>query len=360
MNPSTNKRFFFVIPPGFENVALYEWSRILNHNSIEIPSYDIFPGGFECELPMAVGLSLNYCLRIPVRILMRLEAFDVTEKKEFVEKIKSITWKEFAPLGDVQVSSRSSKLRFKDEIVKIFKKSISAEFSKKGTSVYIRFFRDECTISIDTSGDPLYQRGFNKRVEEAPIRDNYACGLLQFAMQGEELLSDWEVVDPFAGSGTFLLEAGLLAHHLKREFSFNHWPNCNVEQLKLPYETFSHLVAADKSEKAIKTLEHNFSAAQLKNYDVKKQDLLAAQQIAKTKSKRLVITNPPYGKRLAIKNKNFFNQIYEKIIEVYQPERLGIIIPKGQRITREDYELVRFLTFENMGLPVQFRLYMKK
>jgi len=234
--------------------------------------------------------------------------------------------------------------------------------------IYIRFFRYQCTLSLDTSGDDLYMRGYDKWTAEAPIRDNMAAGLLKLAFQGVEDLSEWEVVDPMMGSGTFLLEAHLMGHQVQRRFCFQNWEvykslKKQIEERTAELGAFTarpHVRGADKSKKNYETAKKNFATLKMNPGVLKNDDLFSDQRAPIAKKKRLAIVNPPYGKRLSIKEKDFFGKTFAAVADKYGADRVGLLVPWGAQPEHADYENVRRMPFSNNGIDVEFFLYLKK
>lgn len=358
--PTDLQKFFFVVPPQFERLALYELKKNFSARGVELPEYEFFTGGIEMRLPWSVGLSLNRVLKIPTRILWRLDTRETVEWADLKEFLKTIEWKTYFPLRTVYVSSRSSRLKIKDDIKDFFKKQVQFQSSPQGTDVYIRMFRDQCTLSLDTSGDDLFVRGYEKWVGEAPLRDNMASGLLQLSLQGVESLKDWEIVDPMMGSGTFLTEAAHLTDAAPRKFAFQNWKNAPEDLIEWPSsETGRPLLrGSDKAAKVVEMARQNFQKAGVKvSTDI--VDAFQSRPVRK-KHPRLVIINPPYGKRLSIRERHFFRDLLLSSLENYDPDRLGVLVPRGTRLEAEELERVRFFPFSNNGIDVEFSLFVPK
>jgi putative N6-adenine-specific DNA methylase len=352
-------RFFIVVPPYFERLALYELQGALAAFDFSLGEYEIHAGGIELDLPLRVGLSLNSKLKIPTRILMRLETREILSFKELETFFKGIQWKSFGPLREVYVSSRSSKMKIKEAIKESFKKTIPFKPQKNGTDVYIRLFRDQCTISVDTSGEDLFQRGQEKWVGEAPIRDNMAAGLLQMALQGTDSGEGWEIVDPMMGSGTFLTEAAALRSETRRPFAFQNWTgDYKIQPVEFVKQNVDvKLVGRDIDAKNVEIARKNLAQA---GADLKTEDLFSKGEFPSIGRRRLVVLNPPYGKRLKIKNKNFFQDVVDSIREKYSPDRLALIVPRGAQFDFAGYEKLRQLDFSNNGIDVEFYLLLRR
>lgn len=359
--------FFLVVNPGFERLALYELTRVLKQipssflkrEELENIDPQMHAGGIELSLPMAVGLSLNHYLRIPTRILLRLGVQkDLLLYQDFQKWVRTLKIEKYFPLRDVYVSSRSSKIKMKEKLKKVFLNTYPYTPNPKGSDLYIRVFRDECTVSLDTSGEDLYQRGQQKWVGEAPIRETMAAGLLQLATQGIDNFKEWQLVDPMMGSGTLLLEGLQMGEKLVRPFAFENWFKKEIPQISKG-QNFEHVWGADLLDKNLEIVQKNMQAFKKSDVQLRQEDLFKGKK-EPTDLKRLVIVNPPYGKRLKIKRENFYTDLIAAIADRFLPERIGVIIPRGQVFQKPAaYEQVRYLEFSNNSIDVHFHLLLK-
>jgi putative N6-adenine-specific DNA methylase len=362
---SPEEKFFLVVTPGFERLALYELHR---HLAQQLPEWRgepvLFAGGVEVLLPLAIGLQLNRHLRIPTRVLLRIASQkDILLYQDLQKWLRTLSVKKYFPYGEIFVSTRSSKLKMKDKIKNVFANSFQFQSSPKGPDVYIRFFRDECTVSLDTTGDELFRRGQNKWVGEAPIRETMAAALLQLTTQGIEDLSQWAFLDPMMGSGTLLLEAAQMNHVLQREFSYENWldveKNLGVMDKKVPSpvpSAFAKIYGRDIEKQNLELAQKNVGSSSPSVFELKCEDVFKGAK-EKLHQPLMVLINPPYGKRLKIKNEFFYTDLINVIVERFSPERIGIIVPRGKEIKKPaHYEQVRYLEFSNNGIDVHFHV----
>ncbi len=359
--------FFLVVNPGFERLALYELTRVLKQmppsflkpEDLENIEPQMHAGGIELLLPMAVGLSLNQSLRIPTRILLRLGVQkELLLYQDFQRWVRTLKIEKYFPLRDVSVSSRSSKIKMKEKLKKVFLNTYPYTPNPQGSDLYIRVFRDECTVSVDTSGEDLYQRGQQKWVGEAPIRETMAASLLQLASQGIDSIKEWQLVDPMMGSGTLLLEGLQMGEPLVRSFAYQNWFKKEIPQISKG-QNFEHVWGADLLDKNLDIVQKNIQAFKSADIQLRQEDLFNGKKES-TNLKRLVIVNPPYGKRLKIKRENFYTDLIATIAERFSPERIGVIIPRGQVFQKPaTYEQVRYLEFSNNSIDVHFHLLLK-
>ena len=200
-------------------------------------------------------------------------------------------------------------LRIKDAICDFFRKKFgkrpSVEVREPDIKVHLFLERNNFSLYLDASGNPLYQRGFRAASVEAPIKENLAAGIIE--------LSGWKpgqaFLDPMCGSGTFLIEAALIATNqapgLKRDFGFMAWKNFDkalFKNIKKSYQNaiiqkdFLRIYGSDKDLRAIRVSKKNLVLAGFEDCIQ-----LACKQFKEIKpplDEGVLVTNPPYGERI--------------------------------------------------------------
>ena len=281
----------------------------------------------------------NIYLRTTERILLQTAKFKATTFDELFEGIKGIKWENFIPKdGKFWVSkatSVKSKLFSTTDIQSIVKKAMVEElknvyhvdwFPETGSSypVRINLMKDEVSVCLDTTGESLHKRGYRLQTSKAPISETLAAALLMLTPWREERI----LVDPFCGSGTFLIEAALMAAHIapgcRRTFLAMSWGN--IIGKKLWDETFQEALSQIDTE-----VETN-----LQGYDIDGEVIKAARENAKRagvdhlihfqqrpveqmnhpKKYGFLITNPPYGER--INEKEELPALYRQLGDAYR------------------------------------------
>ena len=180
----------------------------------------------------------NVFLRTAERVMIQVGRFKAYTFDELFENTKALNWQDYIPADGkfwvTKASSIKSKLfstsdiqrLVKKAIVEKMKKSNSLEwFEESGSDYPIRVFlnKDEVTIALDTSGESLHKRGYRKLTSKAPITETLAAAII--------MLTPWHadriLLDPFCGSGTFPIEAAMMAMHMapgmNREFTAEKW-----------------------------------------------------------------------------------------------------------------------------------------
>nr|MCR4959322.1 methyltransferase [Prevotella sp.] len=174
--------------------------------------------------------------------------------------------------------------------------------------LHIHVAEDQCTLCLDSSGESLHRRGYRQDSVEAPINEVLAAGIiLMTGWQGET-----DFIDPMCGSGTFLIEAALIARNMapglfRKEYAFEKWADFDADLFDSIYndeaqerEFTHHIYGYDIDFKAVNTARLNVKAAGLSDcITVEQQDFKDFQQ---PKDKAIIVTNPPYGERISTPN----------------------------------------------------------
>lgn len=263
----------------------------------------------------------NIFLRTAERILLKVGEFRAVTFEELFEKTKALAWEAYVPANGkfwvTKAASVKSKLFSPSDIQSIMKKAMVERlkkvyhqgwFPEDGASYPVRVFlmKDVVTIGIDTSGVSLHKRGYRQLSSKAPITETLAAALI--------MLTPWRrdriLVDPFCGSGTFPIEAAMMAANIapgmNRSFTAEQWTN--LIPRKLWYESVEE--ASDLMEDQIEVDIQGYDidgdvvkAARQNAADAGVDHLIHFQQrpvsqLRHPKKYGFIITNPPYGERL--------------------------------------------------------------
>ena len=261
----------------------------------------------------------NLCLRSAIRILVPIAQFKATDADEVYEKAKKINWEEYIGIKQSFIINetvnsenfRHSKFvayRLKDAIAdyftELYDKRPSVSITSPDIYIDIHISHNECTISLDSSGVSLHKRGYRNSQNEAPISEAQAAGML--------LMAGWDgskdFIDPMCGSGTFLIEAALIALNIppciyRTQFAFEKWHDFDKELFDDLYNDdseereFTHkIIGYDVNPNTVKIAQENIKAAGLSKYiEVQCRDIANFEEVTEPS---LIVTNPPYGERL--------------------------------------------------------------
>lgn len=369
------RQFFIIVSPGFENVAKQELvllSRVYNLSK-SIEDIHVVKGGLLVEMALQEGMLLNYLLKVPTRILLRVAKFRCRDFTKLFKKVQLIDWNSFVGGCDIEwnVSVKNSRLKIQKRISETlsgaFEKYRKGHEPKKNwnhgvMNVFVRIVDDECEISLDTSGDLLHKRGGKNHVSMASIRESIAASLFWF-MGGNQLFLDRsiKVVNPMMGVGTFLVEAErLFQKTTTRSFSFllnPEWQDFTLDKVKC-FEKLQ-LVGVEASRSVAEQAKENFSQNNIAA-SILVDNFFELEELGDCE-KAWFIFNPPYNKRLKIEDKkpqDFYKRIFSHTISKFSPEKVGVIVPQKynlREIVFRGYKM-RKLHFENGGFPVVFIL----
>lgn len=280
----------------------------------------------------------NVFLRTAERVLLKAGSFHADSFEELFQATKKIPWEEYIPADGkfwvAKASSIKSKLFSPSDIQSIMKKAMVERmkgaykvewFEENGASYPLRVFlyKDQVTVGIDTTGDSLHKRGYRTLTSKAPITETLAAALIMLTPWNKDRI----LVDPFCGSGTFVIEAAMMAANIapgmNRSFLSEDWKN--IIPRKCWYDTMDE--ANDLVDNDVKV--------DIQGYDIDPEIIKAARTNAESagvdhlihfqqrsvealshpKKYGFIITNPPYGERL--EEKENLPKLYRQIGERY-------------------------------------------
>ena len=270
--------------------------------------------------PEAV-VRANIFLRTAERILINAGTFTATTFEELFQGTKAIEWEHYIPVDGrfyvTKAASVKSRLFSPSDIQSIVKKAMVERlksvyniswFEESGSNYPVRVFihKDEVTIGLDTTGESLHKRGYRKLTAKAPIAENLAAALIMLTpWKGDRIL-----VDPFCGSGTFPIEAAMMAANIApgmtRDFTAKAWTGLiDPREWALCVEEANDIIdrnistdiqGYDIDDEMVKISRANARAAGVENLiHFQRKDV---REMSHAKKYGFVITNPPYGERL--------------------------------------------------------------
>ncbi|HET8623593.1 MAG TPA: class I SAM-dependent RNA methyltransferase [Gemmatimonadales bacterium] len=316
---------YAITAPGLERVTARELG------TLDLVPTEVEPGGVAFRARKAGLYTANLELRSASRVVVRLGAFHASAFHELERRARRLPWHRFLGPGataEFRVTSRKSKLYHQDAVAERLARMVEngRERARTGENVapqlfVIRLFRDECTISVDSSGELLHRRGYRLEGGEAPLRETLAAAML--------LESGWDgrapLADPFCGSGTIPIEAAWIARRrapgLDRRFAFERWPEFDPlgwkrlrddARSRMLDRALGPIVGADRDEAAVATAASNAERAGVAD-DVELRVATMAVFDPPAGPGHLV-TNPPYGVRVGDRAK--LRGLYARLGEV--------------------------------------------
>jgi putative N6-adenine-specific DNA methylase len=282
----------------------------------------------------------NLSLRSALKILKPIYHFRAFNDQSLYKGIQGVDWSKYLNANqtfviDTTIHSDNFKhsqfvsQKAKDAIVDQFRDkfgqrpSIDKDFPDLRINIHID--RDQCSVSLDTSGASLHHRGYRTATNIAPINEVLAAGML--------LLSGWDgssdFLDPMCGSGTILVEAAMIACNIpaninRKEFAFekwNDWDNDLFDQIidalmKRTREFHHTIMGYDKAPSAVQKAKDNVQNANLEDYiTISQANFFETNK--ETVGPLQMVFNPPYGERLDIELERFYREMGDTLKNNY-------------------------------------------
>lgn len=300
-----------------------------------------------CDGDLGFLYKINYSSRLAVKILVPIFDFKAFNEDKFYQKLTKFEWSDYMDVDqsfaiDATVYSEKYShsqfmtLKMKDAIVDYFRnktgKRPNIDAKNPDLQFHLHIDRDLVTISLDSSGEPLFKRGYRKAQSEAPINEVLAASMLQFA--------GWDgkgnFLDPMCGSGTLLIEAAMIALDLppqifRKNFGFQQWKNYDDElfqtikeyRIKRIKDFTGKIIGYDRDEYVLESAKINIEAAEM-------EEIIELRNLDFFDSKKehfplLMVFNPPYDERLSIADDDFYKKIGDTFKQHY-PNTLAWLI----------------------------------
>ena len=358
---------------GLENV-LCEELKNLGASNIAPGQRAVF---FEGNLEMIY--KSNYFLRTAIKILKEIEFFSFKNVDQFYLKCKKINWTDYFDISQTfkiestVVSSPDFKnsmfasLRLKDAIADFFRENAGkrpdVDTENPDFIINLHIFRNDCTISLDSSGESLHKRGYRIHQGEAPLSEVLAAGMI--------LLSGWkgesDFLDPMCGSGTLPIEAAMIAQNIpagrfRKNYAFENWRDYDqllFENITKDFvkKEFKHSIyASDISATALLNAQTNARRALVFNkIKFQKSDFRDLNVELKNST---IIMNPPYGERLKERDLNdLYNMIGERLKHQFTGNRALILSSSVEAMKNIGLRPSKKTELYNGSLKCQYNFY---
>ena len=355
---------FAVAAPGLESLVAKELTAL---GMIDLK---LIEGGVEFHASRRQLYEANLHLRTASRIIVRLAEFKALTFGDLERRAKRVPWEKVIVNGQavtLRVTCRKSRLyhsgavaeRIKRDLVQRMQVEVSTtredgeavESSEGAQLIVVRFDHDRCTISADSSGAHLHQRGYRTSITQAPMRETLAAALV--------MASGWDLqaplLDPFCGSGTIPIEAALMAARIapgrSRTFQFMQWPDFDAALWKqvlarvnsgMQHDATMFIGGSDRNAAAIRASRENAERAGVAGMlRFEKADAL---EVSDEHQVGWIVSNPPYGVRLGdrAETKRLLSRFGQRLREEFAGWHIAILAPAGSE--------------RLIGLPLESRL----
>ena len=350
------QRWIAVAPPGLEPVVARELADSGFSGHVE-------PGVVRFRAELAAGARLAAALRTPahLRVLVcegRADGFEALARL-----VRGADWRPYlhrqTPVA-VRVAGRGRLARLRDALARKVGFALRdvqrrlpparARGAEPEQRVFVRLDGDRATVQLDAGGEPLHRRGWRAEAGGAPLRENLAAAVLTAAgWAGDEAL-----LDPFCGSGTFSIEAALLALDRPpgagRVYAAWSWPAVDLAPPRPAPRAAPPVpvVGADRDPRVLLKARANADRARV-IVDWRQLDVAEVEPPAPT---GLVVANPPYGARLGARVAGVYSAFGRVLAERFGGWRCAFLAPQRDLARRVHPAAERLTTFSNGGIRV--------
>lgn len=338
---------FLICPRGLEDVLSREITEIAARiNSPSLRAHDIVFGGVSASGEWRDVMALNVWSRIASRVLLRMGHGSYRDEKDVYAITHHGRWHDWFSAEQtmrVDVTAQRSPLKslqfatltVKDAVCDAMRESTgerpSIDTAMPDVRVLVHLNESYCTVYLDTSGEPLFKRGWrNERatIGEAPIKENLAAGLVQLIAQHGGYDGTQQLLDPFCGSGTVLIEAAQWATDrapqlaaqpgrfgFERLFAFDAEAKSDYKELlssaksvakPLPHDLF---FGRDISAEMVEIAKRNAEAAGVSGIQFSAADAAQLAPVSASVTNGFLIANPPYGERMFAQGERMHAQV---------------------------------------------------
>lgn len=356
---------------GLEEILADELRR-LGGKDIEI-----FKRGVSVVGDLGFLYKANLCLHTALKVIIPIGKFTANTEQELYDGIKAVEWERFISNSDTlmmeavtnsEIFTHSLYVaqKVKDGIVDRFRDKTGirpdVDLIHPSFRLYIHIFKNEVSLHLDSSGEPLYKRGYRSDINEAPMKEVLAAGLVK--------LSGWEkhlqLVDGMCGAGTIAIEAALWANNIppgyyRNEFAFMRWHNFDEKLYDTIYESAISRIKNDPVDIIANELDKiTYKKAITNTKNAKVDDSVKCLDqdffdLMPTRGGGVVILNPPYGERIPVPEiEKMYKEIGNKLKKDYKGYNAWIITSSPEAVKSIGLRPSRRIHIFNGSLECRF------
>jgi putative N6-adenine-specific DNA methylase len=324
----------------------FEMKATTFHGLEDVLATELLKLGARDIIPFKRGVSFtgdkgfmykaNLCLRTALKVLVPIYSFTAENEHELYAKMKEYEWEELMNTDDTLAInatvnsdefnhslyvSQKTKDAICDRFVDKFSVRPNVDLDRPTVRIYVHIFRNQVNVSLDSSGDSLFKRGYRVDIDTAPMKEVLAAGMV--------LLSGWQphlpLIDGMCGSGTLGIEAAMFANNIppgvfREEFGFMRWHDYDKALWDMIYDSCINRIKDDMPNIISSDIDIVPLEMAKRNGEVAKvDDMIQYQHISffdlmPTKPHGTILLNPPYDERLKMEDTNaFYKQIGDKL-----------------------------------------------
>lgn len=342
---ASEETVFVSCAPGLEGVLAAE-ARL-------VAQAETTSGGVLLRGAAGIHRSANLHLRTASRVLLRVAQFQAADARTFEAELKRVDVSPFRPRGlRISLATTVHGARWRggetveECVARVWKldavpSAPSEDRSDDEQAFHLRIERGRCELSVDTSGAPLYRRGYRQEVSRAPMRETLAAGILALAAPADSEA----VVDPMCGSGTFPIERAWTtlrrAPGILRTFAFERWPSHDADRWRDALAEAQRgerpspsapVFAFDNNAGSLGTARRNARRAQV-TLMLERKDATESPP-PKGLTSGLVVANLPYGKRVGERDElsTLYRRFGENLRRQWRGFRTALFIPDDEKL----------------------------
>lgn len=314
-------QFFTTCPKGVEDLLAKECEQL------ELNAVKQANGGVSFNGSLDDAYRLCLWSRLASRVLLQLSTFEPDDYDDLYASIQDVDWSEHMSFDgsfaidcfsshEAMTNSHYATLKVKDAIVDQFTDAhgVRPDVSRERPDIRINVYigKDSSILYLDLSGEPLHIRGYRKQTGVAPLKENLAAAILLRCKWPEVAERGLPLCDPMCGSGTLLIEAAYIAANiapgiLRSYYGFFGWKQHQRERWETLHKTAQEsvnkntipvIIGSDNSKSSVEVAKSNIISAGLEQYITVYQQDIDDKLPGMPDSCGLLVTNPPYGKRL--------------------------------------------------------------
>lgn len=322
----------------------------------------------------------NLCLRTALKVLVPIYSFTAENEHELYDKMKEYEWEELMSTDDTLAInatvnsdefdhslyvSQKTKDAICDRFVDKFNVRPNVDLDRPTLRIYVHIFRNQVNVSLDSSGDSLFKRGYRVDIDTAPMKEVLAAGMV--------LLSNWQshlpLIDGMCGSGTLGIEAALFANNIppgvfREEFGFMKWHDYDKELWDTIYDScvnrikddMPNIISSDIDIVPLEMAKRNGAVAKVE--DVIQYEHISFFDLMPTKPHGTILLNPPYDERLKMEDTNaFYKQIGDKLKKDFGGWTCWIISSNMEAINHIGLHPSKKMTLFNASLECKLLKY---
>jgi putative N6-adenine-specific DNA methylase len=356
---------------GLEEILAKELQQLGGKNIEE------FKRGVSVVGDMGFLYKANLCLHTALKVIIPIAKFTANNEQELYDGIKQIAWEKFISNSDtlmvegvtnseIFTHSLFVSQKVKDGIVDRFRDKTGSrpdvDLIHPSFRLYVHIFKNEVSLHLDSSGEPLYKRGYRSDINEAPMKEVLAAGLIK--------LSGWEkhlqLIDGMCGAGTLAIEAALWVNNIppgyyRNEFGFMRWHNFDEKLYDTIYESSISKIKNDPVEiiaNELETVTYKKAITNCKNAKVDDAVTCTNQNFfdfTPTRGGGVVILNPPYGERMPVEEiEKLYKEIGNKLKKDFKGFNAWIITSNPEGVKSVGLRPSRRIHLFNGSLECRF------